>query len=104
LLTSRGTEESGRGLVVISAETLTNLLHAAGFEDVQITPWWRVFNRVFARKPGLLAPAGEMNFVDVLTCPKCGKVGSFAQTRNSLNCNACNQKIELDAHGIWLYR
>ena len=41
-----------REIVVISVETLTGLLHDAGFEDVRITPWWRVFDRVFARDAG----------------------------------------------------
>jgi ubiquinone/menaquinone biosynthesis C-methylase UbiE len=104
LLTSRGTEESGRGAVVISAKVLTDLLQNAGFEEVQITPWWRVFNRVFAHKPGTLTPAGNINFMDVLTCPGCGVVGKFTQTSASSTCGSCNKKINLDSDGIWLYR
>jgi len=104
LLTSRGTEESGRGIVVISAETLTELLQSAGFEEVQITPWWRVFNRVFTRKPGALIPAGDVGFAEVLICPACGGVAGFSQTESSCTCKHCNKTIKADADGIWLYR
>lgn len=89
LLTSRGTEESGRGIVVISAETLTSLLQNAGFEDVQITPWWRVFNRVFARKPGRVVPSGKQPLKDILRCPQCGQVGGFVEVEAGLQCGHC---------------
>jgi len=104
LLTSRGTEESGRGIVVISVETLKELLQNAGFEDVTITPWWRVFNRVFARKPGTLAPAGNLGLADVLICPACGGVEGFVHTESLLTCKHCNKIIKVDADGIWQYR
>ncbi|MBI2331454.1 MAG: class I SAM-dependent methyltransferase [Chloroflexi bacterium] len=104
LLTSRGTEESGRGIVVISAEALTELLHNAGLEDVQITPWWRVFNRVLAHKPGTLIPAGLRKVGEVLVCPSCGGVGTFTELNSSLTCKACNKSIKLDADGILNYR
>jgi ubiquinone/menaquinone biosynthesis C-methylase UbiE len=76
LLTSRGTEESGRGIVVISAEALTELLHNANLADVEITPWWRVFNRVFARKPGILIPTEKKSLKDILRCPQCQRVNN----------------------------
>ncbi len=104
LLTSRGTEESGRGAVVISAETLTSLLQTAGFADVEITPWWRVFNRVFARKPGALKPSGNISLKDVLRCPQCGKAESFAEKDSTLSCQACDKQIKADQDGIMIYR
>jgi SAM-dependent methyltransferase len=104
LLTSRGTEESGRGIVVISAETLTGLLHNAGFEDVEITPWWRVFNRVFAHKPGALTPAGNRKIGEVLVCPQCGKAGSFTESSSSLRCEDCHKLVNMDKDGILLFR
>jgi ubiquinone/menaquinone biosynthesis C-methylase UbiE len=94
LLTSRGTEESGRGIVVISRETLTSLLQNAGFEDVQITPWWKVFNRVFARKPGRLNPAGEKSLQGVLRCPQCGRVGEFVPVEAGLQCRYCSGVVK----------
>lgn len=100
LLTSRGTEESGRGLVVVSAEMLTSLLHNAGFEDVEITPWWRVFNRVFARKPGALIPAGNKSLKEILRCPQCGHSGNFVESESNLQCQKCNKRIKIDMDGI----
>ncbi len=104
LLTSRGTEESGRGIVVISAEMLTTLLNNAGFADVEITPWWRVFNRVFARKPGALTPAGNQSLKDVLSCPQCGKAGTFSESKSALTCQNCNKQIKLDDDGVVILR
>lgn len=50
LLTSRGRENWGHSRVR-SPETLTALLHEAGFENVVIMPWWEDFDRVWANKP-----------------------------------------------------
>ena len=104
LLTSRGTEESGRGIVVISAEMLTSLLQNAGFENVEITPWWRVFNRVFAHKPGTLVSAGEKSMKDVLLCPQCGKADIFSRTDSSLSCKNCAKQLKIDGNGIVILR
>jgi ubiquinone/menaquinone biosynthesis C-methylase UbiE len=104
LLTSRGTEESGRGIVVISAEMLTSLLQNADFENVEITPWWRVFNRVFAHKPGTLIPAGNKSLKDVLCCPQCGKVGMFSENDFVLLCQNCSKQIKVDGNGIVVLR
>ncbi len=104
LLTSRGTEESGRGIVVISAEMLTSLLQNAGFEDVEITPWWRVFNRVFARKPGTLIPVSTRSLKDVLRCPQCEKAGTFSETESALLCRNCAKQIKVDKNAIAILR
>src|SRR5215216_589211 len=53
LLTSRGTEESGRKAKVKSKAELTSILGGSGFENIQITKWWKLFDRVFANKAGL---------------------------------------------------
>ncbi len=100
LLTSRGTEESGRGIVVISAEMLTALLHNAGFADVEITPWWRIFNRVFARRPGTLIPAGNKSLKELLRCPQCGNARNFAEVESALQCQKCGKRINIDRDGI----
>lgn len=94
LLTSRGTEESGRGIVVVGKETLTSLLQSAGFEDAQITPWWKVFNRVFARKPGILTPAGSLSLKDALRCPQCGRAGGFTEIQTGLQCGQCSTLVK----------
>jgi ubiquinone/menaquinone biosynthesis C-methylase UbiE len=94
LLTSRGTEESGRGIVVISKNILTSLLQNAGFDEVEIVPWWKVFNRVFARKPGKLNPAGAKSLRDVLRCPDCRRVGDFATVEAGLQCRNCSAVVK----------
>ncbi len=103
LLTSRGTEESGRGIVVISAEMLTSLLKTVGFEDIEITPWWRVFNRVFARKPGTLTPAGNRSLKDVLLCPQCGQAGRLSKEKSDLKCGYCQKQVLMDENGIVIF-
>lgn len=50
LLTSRGTEASGRKNKVVSADQFRVRLEAAGFEQVEIVVWWKWFDRVSARK------------------------------------------------------
>jgi ubiquinone/menaquinone biosynthesis C-methylase UbiE len=50
LLTSRGTEASGRREKVVSAEQFRVKLEAMGFEQVEIVHWWKWFDRVSARK------------------------------------------------------
>jgi len=50
-MSSRGTEASGRKSKVCSVQEFTKLLHDTGFEQVQITPWWKWFDHVLARKP-----------------------------------------------------
>ena len=50
-LSSRGTETSGRKSKVRSKETFTKLMNETGFEQVEITPWWKWFDHVLARKP-----------------------------------------------------
>lgn len=52
-MSSRGTEMSGRKAKVRSVEEFVQILNAAGFERVQVTPWWKWFDHVLARKPTL---------------------------------------------------
>jgi ubiquinone/menaquinone biosynthesis C-methylase UbiE len=58
LLTSRGTEESGRRAKVKPAGELIALMERMHLERVQITRCWKLFDRVLARKRGLSQPAG----------------------------------------------
>lgn len=51
LLTSRGTEASGRKSKVVSREQFRSLLEGYGFEQVEIVDWWKWFDRVIARSP-----------------------------------------------------
>jgi ubiquinone/menaquinone biosynthesis C-methylase UbiE len=56
LLTSRGTEATGRRHKIVSADQFRVKLEAAGFERAEIVPWWRWFDRVTARKPSRINP------------------------------------------------
>ena len=51
LLTSRGTEASGRKSKVIGREQFRSLLEGKGFEQVETVDWWKWFDRVTARRP-----------------------------------------------------
>lgn len=54
LVTSRGTEASGRKAKIRSVENFSELLRRFGFEQVEITAWWKYFDRVFAQSRGTL--------------------------------------------------
>jgi len=51
LLISRNTGEWGIRGKVCPAEIFSSQLSAAGFETIEITPWWKWFDLVWARKP-----------------------------------------------------
>jgi len=51
LLISRNTGEWGIRGKVCPADLFSSQLSAAGFEQVEITPWWKWFDLVWARKP-----------------------------------------------------
>ncbi len=102
LLTSRGTEASGRRAKVVDAREFTRRLNNAGFIDVEITPWWRVFDRVFARKPGGLVPASIKPLSDILTCSNCGQVGMLAQPL-SFECKNCGKTLSVSDSGVVQY-
>jgi ubiquinone/menaquinone biosynthesis C-methylase UbiE len=63
LLTSRGTEESGRKAKVKIARAFTSLLEKHGLEQIQITPWWKLFDRVIAIKHG---KAASVNYEGII--------------------------------------
>lgn len=100
-VTSRGTEASGRRAKVLPAEAFTALLESKGFEAVAITPWWRLFDRVLARKPGRLVPAGVRRVADVLACPACGEIG-VEEAGSGLACRKCGSRLPVDGQGIIL--
>ncbi|MFZ5920780.1 MAG: class I SAM-dependent methyltransferase [Chloroflexota bacterium] len=101
-LSSRGTEASGRKAKVRGVEAFTRLLEQTGFEQVEIVPWWRLFDRVRAVKPGVLHPDGERRPEKVLICPGCGEVG-FDEREDGLACGHCGRQIKTGAEGIVLY-
>jgi ubiquinone/menaquinone biosynthesis C-methylase UbiE len=101
LLSSRGTEESGRKAKVKSAAQLTSMLSASGFENVQITKWWKLFDRVLARKRGRSSPAGSRVLTDVLQCSSCGKI-QWVAAPSALECSNCRYRLQVTGQGIVL--
>lgn len=101
LLTSRGTEESGRKAKVKSEAQLTSMLVASGFQNVQITKWWNLFDRVLARKRGRSSPAGSRVLADVLKCSSCGKI-QWAAAPGALECSNCRHRLQVTGQGIVL--
>jgi ubiquinone/menaquinone biosynthesis C-methylase UbiE len=102
LVTSRGTEASGRKDKIRSAENFTILLNASGFEQVEISPWWKYFDRVFARKPGLFAPAEKHTLTDLLRCKTCDAI-DWDENPHGLACRNCKTRFALGADGILIF-
>ena len=103
LLTSRGTESSGRVGQVHSREKLEALLHEVGLEQVEILSWWKMFDRVWARKQGQSPPAGVRPLTDVLGCPACGQAALVAGRPDALHCGQCGVAVPITPEGIVLY-
>jgi hypothetical protein len=101
LLTSRGTEESGRRAKVKSAAVFTSLLEKNGFDNVQITKWWKLFDRVLAVKTGKSEPVNNEELIDILQCSSCGRV-EWEKKSNSLRCGNCGRELTVTERGIVL--
>ena len=100
-LTSRGTEESGRKVMVKHVQEYTALLERNGFEQVQITKWWKLFDRVTAVKQGISAPVRNTGLQDVLKCSACGQI-QWEKKDGSLHCGTCGNKLFITSKGIIL--
>jgi SAM-dependent methyltransferase len=101
LLTSRGTEESGRKAKVKSAAEMTSMLETCGFENIQITKWWKLFDRVLSSKVGTSSPVGARSLSDVLQCSSCGHI-HWVRTQQSLRCERCGNEPTISNEGIVL--
>lgn len=101
LITSRGTEESGRKAKVKSKEQLTALLESNGFENVRITKWWKFFDRVIAVKNGVSQPVEVRKLSDVLRCLVC-KQTQWQKAPDALECQNCGKELSITSEGIVL--
>lgn len=101
LLTSRGTEESGRRAKVKSKAEFASLLESTGMENVQITKWWKLFDRVIAAKNGSSGPVGARKLSEVMRCPACKQI-KWQEETGALKCQNCGRKLPITKEGIVL--
>jgi ubiquinone/menaquinone biosynthesis C-methylase UbiE len=101
LLTSRGTEESGRKAKVKSEKMFAALLRQNGFEQVHITKWWTFFDRVLAVKSGSSSPLGARNLSEVLRCKVCSQV-CWQKDAAGWKCQSCGNALLVTHVGIVL--
>jgi ubiquinone/menaquinone biosynthesis C-methylase UbiE len=101
LLTSRGTEQSGRKAKVKSAREFTSLLTRHGLAGIQITRWWKLFDRVLAHKSGVSLPVGARDLTSTLCCPSCREIRWQRET-SRWRCAGCGGHVEITRHGIVL--
>jgi ubiquinone/menaquinone biosynthesis C-methylase UbiE len=101
LLTSRGTEESGRKAKVKSKSEFVALLTKNDFTDFQIVPWWKLFDRVIAMKNGSSQPVGVRKLSDVLRCARCGQT-QWQKVAKMLSCEKCGGKLAVTKENIVL--
>jgi ubiquinone/menaquinone biosynthesis C-methylase UbiE len=99
LLTSRGTEESGRRAKVKNASIFTTILQNYGLREIYITKWWKLFDRVTARKIGNSQPTGPKALSDVLQCTTCGNT-AWEIEPDSWTCRSCGRKLPVTKEGI----
>jgi ubiquinone/menaquinone biosynthesis C-methylase UbiE len=101
LLTSRGTEESGRRARVKPEGEFRSLLERLGLEQVQITRWWKLFDRVIARKRGVSQPLGSRRLEDVLQCANCRSI-RWTKTSTQWICQSCGREVSVTRESIVL--
>ena len=101
LLTSRGTEESGRKAKIKSKSDFGLLLAKNDFSNFQIAPWWKLFDRVVALKGGSSHPIGERRLPDVLRCPVCQQT-KWEKEASVLRCRRCGKELSVTKEGIVL--
>lgn len=101
LLTSRGTEESGRKAKVKSPAEMTSMLQKSGFVNIVITKWWKLFDRILADKTGTSSPVGVKSLVGVLRCSSCGQT-QWTKRERSLQCDRCGNTLNITDEGIVL--
>ncbi|HXD11473.1 MAG TPA: class I SAM-dependent methyltransferase [Anaerolineales bacterium] len=101
LLTSRGTEESGRKARVKSKPVFTSILEKYGMLNIQITTWWKLFDRVLAQKTGMTNQAGAKTLSAVMKCGACGQT-QWRQEAGALKCQNCGRALSITKEGIVL--
>jgi ubiquinone/menaquinone biosynthesis C-methylase UbiE len=101
LLSTRGTEESGRKTKVKSKADYGALLEKYNVENFQITTWWKLFDRVIAVKNGKSAPVGTKQLSAVMRCGAC-KQTQWAKEAGAWRCQNCEKELFITKEGIVL--
>lgn len=102
LISSRGTDASGRSAKVRTVDSFKALLVEIGFEQIDIIPWWRWFDRVIARKPGKFSPVDGRSVLEALVCKKCQASRFEFVNDTGLKCVECGNEISKNADGVLL--
>ncbi|MFN8387336.1 MAG: hypothetical protein U0X92_13070 [Anaerolineales bacterium] len=84
-----------------SKPVFTTLLEANGLREIQITPWWKLFDRVLARKNGESTPVGAKKLSDVLRCAACGQI-EWGSEAGAWKCQSCGHELAVTKEGIVL--
>lgn len=101
LLTSRGTEESGRKAKVKSTKEITALLETNGLNHVHITKWWKYFDRVIVIKRGDSQPATKKGLSNVLKCSVC-QASDWSADPSLWKCQKCGRELSITKERIVL--
>jgi len=101
LLSSHGTEESGRKAKVKSKPVFTTLLEKYSLTNVEITTWWKLFDRVIAVKTGTSNPVGARKLSEVLKCGGCGQI-QWKHEARVLKCQNCGKELSITKEEIVL--
>jgi ubiquinone/menaquinone biosynthesis C-methylase UbiE len=101
MLTSRGTEESGRKAKVKSEPVFTTLLEKYQMTNVQIITWWKLFDRVLAQKKGTSSPVGVQKLSAVMRCGVCDQTHWQAEA-GALKCQNCGKILPVTQQGVVL--
>lgn len=100
-LTSRGTEASGRKAKVKSQREFGSLLTRNDFENYEISPWWKLFDRVLAVKNGSSHPVEARKLSEVMRCPACRQT-QWRKEAGALKCQNCGKELTITKEGIVL--
>ncbi len=101
LLTTRGTEELGRKAKVKSEVEFTSLLKSKVIKNIQITKWWKLFDRVIAVKNGSSFPVGARKLSEVMRCSVCNQI-KWQRETGIWKCENCGKEISITKEGIVL--
>jgi hypothetical protein len=101
LLSTRGTEESGRKAMVKSKADYGALLQKYNVDNFEITPWWKLFDRVIGIKNGTATAVRKKKLSAMLRCGACGQT-HWQNEAGVLKCQNCGKELSITQEGIVL--